>query len=417
MPAGLGDQLGAAVGQAAGADVVDAEDRVVLAQRDAGVDDFLAASLHLRVAALDGVEVQVGRIAARGHRGGRPAPEPDAHGRPAQLDDRRARRDRPLLRMDALDVAHAAGGHDRLVVAAVTPGHGVLEGAEQAGQLRAAELVAEGGPADGPLEHDLQRRGQPRREAGVGLFPRQGQAGDPQVADHERGQAGLALAAGSGGALVTDLAAHAGGGAGEGRDRGRVVVGFDLDHDVGLPGGEAVHAAGVAVDLEPRVGKALGHGRVVAIGHQRAAGMALVRVADHREQRALLRLAVDDPVGVEDLVPAVLGVDLAEHDQLHVGRVAPDRAVGGQQVLHLLVAQRQAHAHVGGPQRLQAAAEDLHSDHGRRRRVREEVGHVGVHALGHAVVQQVQRRAALFRGERPPAAVAEGVVDAALHAP
>ena len=37
-----------------------------------------------------------------------------------------------------------------------------------------------------------------------------------------------------------------------------------------------------------------------------------------------LRLAVDNPVGVEYLVPAVLGVGLGEHHQLHVRRIAAD---------------------------------------------------------------------------------------------
>ncbi len=67
-----------------------------------------------------------------------------------------------------------------------------------------------------------------------------------------------------------------------------------------------------------------------------------MRVADHGEQRALLARAIDDPVGVEDLVPAVLRVCLREHRQLGVGRVAADAPVGSLQVLDLVVAERQA---------------------------------------------------------------------------
>ena len=38
-------------------------------------------------------------------------------------------------------------------------------------------------------------------------------------------------------------------------------------------------------------------------------------VADHTEERKIALLAVDDPVGIENFVTAVLGVDLREHDQ------------------------------------------------------------------------------------------------------
>ena len=53
-----------------------------------------------------------------------------------------------------------------------------------------------------------------------------------------------------------------------------------------------------------------------------------MRVADHREQRLRLRDAVDDELGVEDLVAAVLGVRLREHHQLDIGRIAPEALEG-----------------------------------------------------------------------------------------
>ena len=67
---------------------------------------------------------------------------------------------------------------------------------------------------------------------------------------------------------------------------------------------------------------------VVRVGEHGALRAGRVRVADHLEQRLVLLLAVDDPVGVEDLVAAVLAVGLREHHQLDVGRVAAERAVG-----------------------------------------------------------------------------------------
>ena len=51
--------------------------------------------------------------------------------------------------------------------------------------------------------------------------------------------------------------------------------------------------------------------------------------------------------GVEDLVPAVLGVGLREHHQFDVGRVAAEFAVALAQVVDLVLGQRQAEARVG----------------------------------------------------------------------
>jgi hypothetical protein len=84
------DQLGQRVGQAAGADVVDQQDRVVVAQRPAAVDDLLAAALHLRVAALHRGEIEVLAALAARHRRGGAAAEADQHRRAAQHDQLRA---------------------------------------------------------------------------------------------------------------------------------------------------------------------------------------------------------------------------------------------------------------------------------------------------------------------------------------
>ena len=53
------------------------------------------------------------------------------------------------------------------------------------------------------------------------------------------------------------------------------------------------------------------------------------------------------PRGVEDLVPAVLGVGLREHHQLDVGRIAAEFGVALAQVVDLVLRQRQAEARVG----------------------------------------------------------------------
>ncbi len=98
--------------------------------------------------------------------------------------------------------------------------------------------------------------------------------------------------------------------------------------------------------------------------------MAFVGVADHGEQRAILPGIIHDPVGVEDLVPAMLGIGLREHHQFHIGRIAlqPDEAV--QQIVDFVLRQGQSQFAVGGCQRLPPAAEHIHG----RQRLRFGVG-------------------------------------------
>jgi hypothetical protein len=78
-------------------------------------------------------------------------------------------------------------------------------------------------------------------------------------------------------------------------------------------------------------------------------------------------------LGVEDLVAAVLGVGLGEHHQLDVGRVAAGLREGVDQVVDLVVGQRQAHLAVGGDQRGAAFANHIH----RRQRLRRVVAEQG----------------------------------------
>jgi hypothetical protein len=119
-------------------------------------------------------------------------------------------------------------------------------GAEVAAQYRTAEFIAERGAAERAFDHDLQRRGDAVRLA-VGRLraasaDRRGDVGafsqalhgvrQHQVRHREAGQAGLRLGAAAGRALVADLAAGAGGGARERRNRGRVVVRLDLHQRV-----------------------------------------------------------------------------------------------------------------------------------------------------------------------------------------
>lgn len=192
--------------------------------------------------------------------------------------------------------------------------------------------------------------------------------------------------------LVADLAAGAGGRAREGRDGGRMVVRLDLGQVVGQLFRVRIGAAGAGMEARSR--RALQHGGVVGIRHHRAVGTDSVRLADHAEEGMRLLRTVDDPVGIEDLVAAMLGVRLGEHHQLDVGRVASGLREGVDEIVDLVLRQRQAHPAVGGGQRGAPLADEVHRRQ-RLRRVMAEQGFGGIdgveHRLGHAIVQQRQR--------------------------
>ena len=390
------DQLRAGVRQPAGADVVDADDGVGVPEGDAAADQLLAAALHLRVVPLHRGEVEVGEVAAAVHARGVAAPQADQHRRPAELHHPVPRLGLLLLDLPGGDQADPAGHHDRLVVAAVAAGRGLLEGAEEAEDVGAAELVAEGGAAEGAFGHDLQRRRQALRELGEVALPGLRESGDAQVGGVEGAEPGLGLAADAGRPLVADLAADAGRGPGEGGDRRRVVVGLHLAKDVAQLVAVAVGEGALRAGAEGRGAPALDDAGVVGVRLHRPLRAARVGVADHGEQGALAPGAVDGPAGVEDLVAAVLGVDVGEHHQLDVGRVAPETGEGVEQVADLVAGQGEAHLPVG-PLQGRGPFGEGYPLQGPRGDLGEEGVVVMQHRLGHAVVQQGQQGG---RGER-----------------
>ena len=80
------------VGHAARADVVYRQDRIVGAHLPAAVDHFLRAALHLRIAALHRIEIEILGIGAGVHAGCGAAAQTDQHAGAAQLDQQRADR-------------------------------------------------------------------------------------------------------------------------------------------------------------------------------------------------------------------------------------------------------------------------------------------------------------------------------------
>ena len=80
------------------------------------------------------------------------------------------------------------------------------------------------------------------------LLPRLLELRDAQMRDREADQTGLGFGAASGRAFIADLAARAGGRAGERRDRGRMIVRLDLHQNID-------RLVAGAIDAADRIGK------------------------------------------------------------------------------------------------------------------------------------------------------------------
>ena len=132
----------------------------------------------------------------------------------------------------------------------------------------------------------------------------------------------LGLAPRPGRAFVADLAAGAGRRAGKRRDRGRMVVRLDLHRGCRWArrsrrrrrsrdsGSSACRARLPITAALSRYAESTPCGCFACV-------LRIIANSDFG-----CALAVDDPVGVEDLVPAVLGVRLREHHELDVGGIA-----------------------------------------------------------------------------------------------
>ena len=390
------------IGNAAGADIVDGEYRIAVTLLPTAVDDFLRATLNLRIAALHRRKIEVGGVRARSHRRRCAAAKADQHTRTTELDQQAARRKPDLEGMFRGNVADAAGNHDRLVIAAHFTAEFLLETAEVTRQIGSAEFVVEGRRADRAFDHDVERRGDALGLAVV-RFPGLDVARNAQVGYRKAAQAGLRLGAAPGGALIANLAARSCRCAWKGRDRGRMIVCLDLRQNVGEL--FAIGVGTITTRIKTSDRRALYHGRIVGVGHHRALRMRLVGFADHAEQGQGLRFPIHRPCGVEDLVPAMLGIGLGEHHEFDVGRIAPELAEVLDQIIDLVIRQRQAQFAVGGDQCLAPARQQIDGgqglwcdvmEQGPRRIDRRQ------HRLGHAVVEACrQRQLSAVIGRRP----------------
>ena len=158
---------------------------------------------------------------------------------------------------------------------------------------------------------------------------------------------------------------------------------------------------------------AFDHCSVVRVSEHRAAWIRRMRGANHPEQARLLRHAVDDPRCVENLVPAVLEFACANIVSSNVGGIAVKPHVSIDEVVDLVIGQREAKLCIHLGERCAATlAERNRHQRTRREMTEERIGRLRAieHRFGHPVVKQRRdfgvRAAALY-------AVCDAALDAA----
>ena len=184
-----------------------------------------------------------------------------------------------------------------------------------------------------------------------------------------------------------------------------MVVGFHLHEDVRRFARRSVHLV-LGVGEEAVCDGTFDDRGVVRIcGEDPRAVDAAKGIPDHLEQRSGRGNAIDLPIGVEDLVPAVFRVRLGEHHEFRVGRIAVETNVLGDEVVDLVGRKGEPEPNVG---RADVAARKSHerprlaAGEDASMRIALESDH-----LRHAVMQQ--------RGEISIGAAAQVPANAALH--
>ena len=150
------------------------------------------------------------------------------------------------------------------------------------------------------------------------LFPRLDKMRDTQIRHTKAGQPSLRLGSTPSRAFITDFPPSPGGRTRERRNSRGMVMGLHLHQNM--------HWLLLVAILPLLRVEALSvsppdHSSIIMIGREHIGAMVLVGVADHIEQRALLRLTIQQPIGTKDLMSTVLRVSLSKHHQLHVHRI------------------------------------------------------------------------------------------------
>ena len=343
--------------------VMDKQDWVCIAQLPAAVDHFLATTFHFGVVALYRSEIEVGIRLTGSHRRRCSAAKTDVHCRTTEDDELSTNVDFAFLHMIGADVADPARQHDRLVITtqlfAIVAVHFFFISTEVTVQCRTAKFVVKRRAAQRAFGHNVQCGNNTFRFTKI-FFPRLFKAWNTQVGNGESNQAGFRLRAASGCAFITDFTTGTGRRTRPRRNCRRMVVGFHFHQDV---------SRFLMIIVAPRfmVGKIAAyfgtfhHGGVIFICRENVIWCGFEGVFNHLEQRFWLLFTVDNPVGVKNLVTAVLRVRLGEHIKLDVVRVTTKLCESVLQIVNLIFCQCQAKTQVSVDQGLTTLSQQINA--------------------------------------------------------
>ena len=337
-------ELGEAIEVTACSVVVDGDDGIVFALGER-TDDVLDTLLHLGVGALDGIELDRTSILPCVHRADGTPTHTDAVVVPTEEDDFFARLGSTLLRITAAGIAHATSEHNDLVEAVGRCGvlPFVLEGQHRTADEWLTELVPEVARPIRSLRQDLARSLVEPRTSSTVLLCRAICCG-ARVAGHIDGRPSQGDTGTSASHTVTDLPTRTCGSPVEGLYGRGEVMRLCL---------EAQHAVDGLADEEVRLitrGRSellqilwpIDEGYIILVGGDQVIGVGSAGILDHREEATLFLLTIEDEGATEDLMTAVLAIDLREAEEFAVCQGTPQTLAELLKVGNLLLAQSQS---------------------------------------------------------------------------
>ena len=224
------------------------------------------------------------------------------------------------MHMRSPNRADAARQHNRFVIAVMNAGGDTFEIAKITANRGAPEFIIKRRRTNRCIQHNLQRRGDARRSQ-FRAFPCARVIGQAKMRHRITDHARFWFAAATGRAFIADFAARTGCRTGKRRNRGRMIMGFDF-------GDKMRRFTPVTENTAVGVGKkSIGklsaqHRRIVAVGDQSAVTTLRMGLANHRKRRLLASLPVDAPIGIENFMAAMFGIDLCEHHQFDIAWIA-----------------------------------------------------------------------------------------------
>ncbi|KAH3668947.1 hypothetical protein OGAPHI_002702 [Ogataea philodendri] len=322
------DKFWQSVGQSTSSNIVDTLNWRVGSVSITSINHLLCSSLHLWVTSLNRGKVKVCRSFTRSNRGGSTSSKTNQHRLSSQDNDSRAWSNLVVGLESQLrsDSTHTTSNHNWLVESTelflvVCVGDLGSQGSEVTGNTRSSKLVVERSRTQWGLDHDVQWRGNVGRLSNIEL-PRLGEGWNKQVGDRESRQSTLGLGTTAHSSLVSNFSTRTSGSTRERRHCGWMVVSFHLDQSVhGLIFGAPFESIFSVWSEKVSLGS-VENGRVITVGTDSILWMEFVSIPDHLEKRQIFLLSVNFPVSVENLVSAVFGVDLSEHEQFHISWVS-----------------------------------------------------------------------------------------------